>query len=213
MDPESAGSVRSSYNRIAAAYTRDIAGELAQKPFDRQLLNRFAAKVADRGQVCEIGCGPGHVARFLSDAGVSVFGLDLSPGMLKCARRLHPDIEFREGNMRSLDMPSESLAGLVAFYSIVHFSEQQLPDVFLEMHRVLQPEGWLLLSFHCGDQVMHRDEMWKHPVSLDFHFFQPSAIVGHLEKSGFTVHEMVERDPYAPGVEFQSRRAYIFAQR
>ena len=43
-----------------------------------------------------MGCGPGHVARYLHDAGPSVFGLDLSPGMLEQARKRNPDILFRE---------------------------------------------------------------------------------------------------------------------
>lgn len=33
-----------------------------------------------------------------------------------------------------------------------------------------------------------------------------------LEKAGFTVHEIVEREPYA-NVEYPSRRAYIFGQK
>jgi hypothetical protein len=34
-----------------------------------------------------------------------------------------------------------------------------------------------------------------------------------LEAAGFTTEEVVEREPYAPEVEHQSRRAYIFARK
>ncbi|HET6218015.1 MAG TPA: class I SAM-dependent methyltransferase, partial [Acidobacteriaceae bacterium] len=51
-----------------------------------------------------MGCGPGHVARYLRNAGVTVFGLDLSTGMLEQARQLNPDISFREGNMLALEL-------------------------------------------------------------------------------------------------------------
>ena len=98
-------SIRKSYDELADEYARRIADELRHKPFDRELLNRFAAEVSGRGEVCDMGCGPGHVARYLHDAGASVFGLDLSPRMLEEARRLNPDIRFCEGNMMALDLP------------------------------------------------------------------------------------------------------------
>jgi trans-aconitate methyltransferase len=50
-----------------------------------------------------MGCGPGQVARYLRDAGATIFGLDLSPRMLEQARQFNPDIAFREGNMLSLE--------------------------------------------------------------------------------------------------------------
>src|SRR5216684_7930749 len=104
MDDPTINAIRESYDRLADEYTRRIASELQHKPFDRELLDRFAAAVAGRGDVCDMGCGPGHVARYLHDAGATVFGLDLSAGMLEQARRLNPDIVFREGNMMALDL-------------------------------------------------------------------------------------------------------------
>jgi 2-polyprenyl-3-methyl-5-hydroxy-6-metoxy-1,4-benzoquinol methylase len=70
--------VQDGYDRVAAEYARRIFGELEHKPLDRQLLDRFAAMVQGRGQVCDLGCGPGHVARYLHERGVQVMGLDLS---------------------------------------------------------------------------------------------------------------------------------------
>ena len=123
MDGESIQSIRESYDRIADEYALRIFNELQHKPLDRDLLNRFAAKMAGHGQVCDMGCGPGQVARYLRDAGTTVFGLDLAPKMLEQARRLTPDISFREGNMMALDIPDRTLAGIAAFYAIVYGSD------------------------------------------------------------------------------------------
>src|SRR5271167_3917579 len=112
MNDNMTQSIRESYDRLADEYARRLFGELQHKPLDRELLDRFAAKVAGRGEVCDMGCGPGQVARYLRDAGAVVFGLDLSPGMLEQARRLNPDIPFREGNMMSLTLPDGALAGI-----------------------------------------------------------------------------------------------------
>jgi SAM-dependent methyltransferase len=205
-------SIRESYDRLAEEYARRIADELQHKPLDRELLDRFAQQTTGRGEVCDMGCGPGHVARYLRDAGVSVFGLDLSPGMLEQARKLNPDISFREGNMLALDILDGALAGIAAFYAIVNIPKLSLPVVFREIQRVLQPDGLLLLAFHTGNEVLHEDELWGQKISMDFLLLQPSEIRVDLEVAGFTIEEVVEREPY-PDVEYPSRRAYIFARK
>jgi SAM-dependent methyltransferase len=211
MADEITQSIRESYDRIADAYARELFGELQHKPLDRQLLDRFADRVAERGKICDMGCGPGQVARYLRDTGAAVFGLDLSPRMVEQARRLNPDISFREANMMALDLPDGGLGGIAAFYAIVNLPEEALPSVFREMHRVLQPGGLLLLAFHIGSEVRHKEELWGQTVSMDFFFFQTLSIRQKLEAAGFVIEEIIEREPYAPEVEYQSRRTYIFA--
>ena len=204
--------IRDMYDRVAVEYARRIYDELQHKPLDRQLLDRFAAATARRGEVCDFGCGPGHVARYLHDAGAQVSGLDLSPAMLDQARRLNPGITFREGNMLALDLPASSLAGITAFYALVNLPASSLPQVFSEMLRVLQPGGILLLAFHIGNEIRHLDTWFDRPISMDFHFLDPAAVGRSLETAGLRVEEVIERDPY-PDVEHPTRRAYIFASK
>jgi ubiquinone/menaquinone biosynthesis C-methylase UbiE len=213
MNLQLTNSIRDSYNLLANEYATHLFGELHNKPLDRELLDRFASEVKGRGEVCDMGCGPGQVARYLHQAGVTVFGLDLSPGMLEQARTLNAGIRFREGNMLALELGDQVLVGITAFYAIVNLPEGSLPLVFQEMQRVLQPGGLLLLAFHTGDEVVRVQEMWGQPVALEFFFFQPSAVRRHLEAAGFEVERIIEREPYAPAVEHQSQRAYIFARR
>jgi SAM-dependent methyltransferase len=205
-------STRESYDQIADEYTSHISDELRHKPFDSELLSKFALKVG-RGEICDLGCGPGHVSTYLHELGANVFGLDLSPKMLEQASRLNPEIAFREGDMMGLDLPDEKLAGIVAFYAICNLPKDHLPMVFREMKRVLAPEGLLLLAFHAGDEIIHRDEMWGKPVSIDFFFYEPQLILRLLHEAGLSIEEQHERGPYASDVEYQSRRAYILARK
>jgi len=204
--------IRESYDRVAEEYARRIFDELQHKLMDRELLDRFVRDTRGRSEICDMGCGPGQVARYLKDAGASVFGLDLSPGMLQQARKLNPDIEFREGNMMALDLANASLAGIAAFYAIVNIPRKSLPVVFRELLRVLQPGGLLLLAFHTGDAVLQENELWGQPITMHFLLLPPLEIRRELEDAGFVVEEVVERPPY-PEVEYPSHRAYIFARR
>jgi ubiquinone/menaquinone biosynthesis C-methylase UbiE len=205
--------VRESYDRVAEEYARRLFHELDHKPLDRELLDRFATSTAGGRQVCDLGCGPGQIARYLHDLGCNVLGLDLSPRMIESARRLSPDIPFRESNMLALDFPDDLLAGIAAFYAIVNIPKSSLLFVFREMIRVLQPGGLLLLAFHIGDEVLAEDELWGHKMSMRFYLFPTREIQAYLEIAGFLIEDVVEREPYAPEVEYQSRRAYIFARK
>ncbi len=203
---------QSSYDLVADEYVARIFDELKDKPLDRQLLDRFADCVCDVGPACDMGCGPGQIARYLHERGITMCGVDLSPAMIERARSLTPDVDFRQGNMLALDVPDESWAGIAAFYSLIHIARNELPRALGELRRVLKPGGLLLMAFHIGDETLHLDEWWGHGVNVDFHFFQPDEMTAFLGDAGFEIEEVTERDPY-PEVEHPSRRCYIFARR
>lgn len=201
--------IEDSYDRVAEDYAREFAEELNRKPFDRAMLDRFAGSV--NGSVCEIGCGPGHIARYLKDRGVDMRGIDLSAEMIKQARRLHPTIPFDRGDMLDLDLPDSSLAGIVCFYAIIHLRRDDVSRALTQMGRVLRPGGRLFLSFHGGEGMIRRDEWYGKRVSIDVTMFERDEMDRYLRSAGFTVEEILERPPYS--FEYQTKRVYAFATR
>jgi ubiquinone/menaquinone biosynthesis C-methylase UbiE len=204
--------IQLSYDRVADEYVRRIADELQHKPLDRELLDRLAERVRGRGEICDMGCGPGHVGRYLLERGAAVTGVDLSAEMVDRARRLNPGISFHQGNMLALNVADESWTGIAAFYSIIHIPRTDIVRALTELKRVLKPGGVLLLAFHIGNQTIHLEEWWGHKVCVDFFVFEPPEMVAFLESAGFIVEEVIVREPY-PNVEHPSRRAYVFASK
>ena len=200
------------YDAVADDYVANIYGELKDKPLDRELLDRFADTVREQGPVCEVGCGPGQIARYLHDRGVEISGIDLSAGMVERAQRLNPGIAFRQGDMAALDAPDGSWAAIVLFYSIIHIPREEVVAVLRELRRTLQPGGLLFLAFHLGNETIHRDEWWGHAVSVDYLLFTTAEMTGYLRQAGFEVVDIRERDPY-PDVEHPSRRSYMVARK
>lgn len=200
------------YDAVADEYVARIADELRRKPLDRELLTRLAARTKDRGLICDMGCGPGHVGRYLREQGALVVGVDLSAGMIARARQLNPDIAFMQGDMLRLDVPDASWAGIAAFYSIIHIPREQVVDALCEFKRVLMPEGLVLLTFHVGSEIVHLDEMWGQAVSLDFIFFEQPEMEDYVQAAGFEIEESLVRRPYRD-VEHQSQRCYILARK
>src|SRR5262245_21169781 len=140
MSDHDAHDPRSSYDAVANDYTSRIAAELEHKSFDRLLLHQFAEQVRDLGWVADIGCGPGQVARYLHDRGVRVVGIDLSPRMIECARKLHPNVVFQRADMEALTVPNEAWVGIAALYSLIHVPRDRVVATLCEFRRVRSEE-------------------------------------------------------------------------
>jgi SAM-dependent methyltransferase len=213
MDAEQIEKVRAAYDAVAPAYAEQFLHELDAKPFDRALLAGFAELVRCQGQVADLGTGSGHVARFLRERGVDVFGVDLSPRTVALARERHRDVglEFREDDFFALRLPDRALAGAVAFYAYVHLDPADLPAAFREAARVLGPGAPFLLGFHLGDETFHVDEWLGARVGLDWRFFPMAVVAAALESAGLAVEARVDRAPYAN--EYPTNRGYVLARR
>lgn len=201
---------RASYDADASGYAEKVRGLLAQQPYLRGCLALFAESVqsAGGGPVADVGCGPGYVTRHLHDLGLDAFGVDLSPEMIAIARRDYPGLRFDVGTMTDLDLSTDSVAGVLAFWSVIHIPDHAVPGVFEEFRRVLRPAGQVLIGFPVGEQVQHTSRGYTgRSVDIDTHRRQPSKVEGWLRSAGFTIEAtlVIRPDDDTPG-------AVIFAQ-
>lgn len=202
--------IRHTYDVVAADYADTFADELSGKPFDRQLLDSFAESVG--APVLDLGCGPaGHVTRYLADRGVRVEGIDVSPAVVGEARRRNPDLAFWVGDLREVPADDMALAGIVAFYSVVHLPRDEWPAAFAEFHRILVPGGSLLVAAHGGSGETGVDGWFGHDVSIRTTLVDLDELTDLVTASGLTVVERHQRPPY-PG-EYPSPRLYVLAER
>lgn len=211
MSDPRADELRAGYAGVARAYREHLADELAGKPLDRALLEVVAERCAG-GLIVDVGCGPGHVARYLATRGAHVEGIDLSPAMVEEARASHPEITFREADMFALPYEPATVRGIVAFYTLVHVRSDELVAPCRELYRVLADGGVVLAAFHAGSEVVHVDQLFGCATSLDFVFHPPEAVSGALVAAGFTIEARLDRRPY-PDVEYPSQRTYLLARR
>lgn len=203
---------QTSYDRVAVEYGERFKDEMDDKPFDRDCLNRLVREAGELGPICDLGCGPGQIARYLHSQGVKTLGVDLSANMIVEAQRLNPEIHFHQGDMLSLPDADNSWGGIAAFYCIIHIPREQIVNALREMKRVLKPGGILLLAFHIGTEIKHLDVWWEKSVNLDFAFYLPTEMASWLKEAGFELLETLVREPNTD-VEAATQRAYIFAKK
>lgn len=216
-EPPVAVGVQATYDAIARAYHDQLGNELAGKQLDRALLQAFTGLVGD-GTIADVGCGPGHVTRFLATQNARAVGIDISPGMIGVAQANAPSLPFAVGSMLALPAVSGAWSGILAFYSIIHLNAGDRARACREFARAVCPGGWLLVAFHIDSpdfeagQVNHLTTWFGADVQLDGYFLEPESVVRDVEAAGFTVTATLIRSPW-PDIEYPSRRCYLLARR
>lgn len=205
--------VRATYGAVAATYAERLSDELDGLPFERWLLDRVAAD-ADGGPVVEVGSGPGHVTAHLAAAGADARGLDLTPEMVEEARRRHPGVRYDVGDLRRLIRP-ETASGwraVLAWYSLIHLAESELPAALMALLRPLDAGGLLVLAMHAGDEVRSLTRWFDEEVPpLDFVSNDPATILALIEAAGLVDVEWYLRGPVAERGE-TTNRLYVLAR-
>ncbi|AWE52055.1 MULTISPECIES: class I SAM-dependent methyltransferase [Streptomyces] len=205
---------RASYDTIAAACTDRFPNRPGDRhPLDRSLIDAFAELAAAHAPapVADLGSGPGAVTAHLHGLGLTVFGVDLSPGMVALARRAHPALRFHVGSMTALDLPDGTLGGIVAAYSLIHVPDEHLADACGEMARVLRPGAPVLLAFQSGEAGrMHLAERFGRDVDLTYHWRTPGTVAERLAEAGLRVTARVLREPVG---EEKRPRAFLLADK
>jgi SAM-dependent methyltransferase len=191
---------RTSYDTVAESYAEMFHDRLARYPDVRGALAWFAELLRDvGGPVLDAGCGTGLLTGHLRDLGVEAFGIDLSPGMLAIARRDHPDLRFEIGSITDLDVPDSSVGGVLAFYSVIHVPDAEIPAVLAHFHRVLRPGGVTMIGFHVGDRRNHKTQGYGgHPMNVYVHQRPIDRMATWLRQAGFTIEAQIVTDPSEP---------------
>lgn len=212
-EPAFLTATRAAYDTVAESYAATLSDHLAGAVFDRAMLDAFAELIGDSGPVVEVGCGPGRITGYLHGLGLDVAGVDLSPAMISVARRRCPEVSFSVGSMTALSAADGSLAGLVAWYSIIHTPPGVLPDVFAEFRRVLRDGGLLLLAFQVGDEVVRVEQAYGHDgLAVDAYRLQPDLIASLLADAGFTVEARLVRAAQDSVPPEKTPQAYLLAK-
>lgn len=172
--------IRAAYALRADEYIGALGSLEAMSPVDRAAIEEWACGID--GRLIDAGCGPGHWAAHLCSLGADIEGIDMVPAFIDSARERFPDVTFRLGELDALPVGSASLKGILAWYSVIHASPEQVPAIIREFARCLAPGGKLLLGFFEGQHVVPFD----HLVTTAY-FWPVSEMTRFLEDAGFEI--------------------------
>jgi ubiquinone/menaquinone biosynthesis C-methylase UbiE len=204
------GPVRHAYELVVDQYAEKFADELATNDFDRSVIDAAVGGLPAGARLVDVGCGPGLVAAYLAEQGRSVFGLDITPAMLRVARRRNPQLMLVCGSVLALPLPAAAVDGIVAWYAVHNLPLPVLRTALAELRRVLSDGGLLVVATHGGrgeEQIEHQWHGATERVAVTY--YAADELRAILGGCGFRVDSVRERPPLA--YEHQASKLYVTA--
>lgn len=151
-------------------YDRDLAAEADRNRRSREILagELVLPLVKPGARVLDYGCGPGYLAAAVARRAGHVDAVDISRGVLACARALNglPNICYQTPDQFRTSAGSVDLA--YSFAVAQHLRTEVLVSVLGLLAAALRPEGTLLLHFAAaGEQGWRTEEQWLSDTSVN----------------------------------------------
>ncbi len=166
------------YDRQARRYAEMVA-ESGPEPD----LGGFLARLPKGGRILDLGCGPGHTARRMMDAGFAVEAIDGSAEMVRMARAA--GVSARQATFDDLDCQSR-YDGVWASFSLLHAPKADLPAHLARIHRALRPSGGFFLGMKLGDGE------GVDALGRFYSYYSRDDLLHLLSEAGFTVTDTRE---------------------
>lgn len=138
------------WNKIASAYAEKFMHlDLYNETYD------FICQAITKAEanVLEIGCGPGNITQYLLSKrpDFNIYGIDISPNMIKLARTNNPRAHFSVMDSRKIDQLTTTYDGIVCGFCLPYLSPTDTVKFFKDVSQLLHPAGLVYLSFVEGD--------------------------------------------------------------
>lgn len=199
------------YDVVAATYAQVLPDTTVEDPLDLALVDAFHRSLPGP-DVLDAGCGAGRMLRYLGrlDGGLRLQGVDVSRAMVELASAAAPTAPVRVGDLADLPYADDSFHGVLAWYSIIHTSRDDLPVVAAQLRRVLRPGGCALLGFQVGVGVRRLERAYGHDVTLEAALHQVDDVAATLADAGLTTTARLER---APRTNERHSQGFVLARR
>lgn len=126
--------------------------------------------------ILDVGVGNGASSKYLKKhfPNSQVLGIDISSTAIRAAEKLaEPGLSFEVKNVEKTNLPFEEFDLITAFQT--HFHWSNLTQSFLELKRILKPDGiillaceWSKLAYYLPD-LRKQEKLENYLINLDLH--------------------------------------------
>jgi len=182
-------------------------------------LRRFASMLPENAppqRVLDAGCAFGKDTANMAALGLEAVGIDLSAKFIERARVLHPDIDFRQADVRDLrQFDDASFDGIWCNATLLHLTDNDVLKSLKGFHRILRNKGVIFISFKEGTGQEEIVEKFSSD-GVRFYRYQTVDSVGRMvQDSGFEIidNQSVNEQDFVSNTSRNLRWILCFARK
>ena len=109
------------------------------------------ASPSSNSKILDIGCGTGHHVSSLGSKGLDILGIDISPSMIKTAKKNYPDYNFKVADaLNENEFERDSFTHILCMYFTIYYFNDKT-QFFNNCFNWLMPGGYLIV--HLVDRA------------------------------------------------------------
>jgi SAM-dependent methyltransferase len=151
-------------------YDSDRLEEDARNRRSRQLIadRLIIPQVTGQSHVLDYGCGPGYLAAAVADKVARVDAVDISRGVLACARVINPrpNIAYQALAQFQAERGPARVDMAYSFAVVQHLRTSALSQMLDLLAAAVRPEGLLMLHFAQTEGDWRTEQQWERDTSL-----------------------------------------------
>lgn len=171
------------YNKIAEKFNK----KYCQTIYFKKQVDEFISYLKPKSHILDVGCGTGHVAKYLNEKGFSVIGIDLSEEMLKIANKQASKSKFILMDQNKLNFENNSFDAIMNSFSLIHSTDTNFINSIKKYKELLKDNGFLFLGLIEGEDSEIIDEPLDKSEKIYFNYFNKKWVSDILVKNKFRI--------------------------
>lgn len=141
---------RDTYDAVADEYEERVE---TLRSITELALADFTNLLQPNAKVLDIGCAVGYTVEILRQSGMDVDGIDISPEMIRYAKKRNPDNTFIIGDFLAVDYSLNSYDGIL-MYAFLHLFPKDIALQFLDKAiAITKPNGLMFIGTTKSDEA------------------------------------------------------------
>jgi len=127
----------------------------------QKVLDTISTKTPQGASLLDIMCGPGHLLGKVKEIrnDITLYGIDIDPRYIEYSKKAYPDIDFSEGDIRSLEI-KESFDVVVCTGSVHHLPYEEQEGAIQKISQLTKSGGFAIISdCHIEDYTNEEERM------------------------------------------------------
>lgn len=183
------------YDSMADEYRQRYANyddQFVMKPFLDLFIDSTGVK---NPKILDIGTGAGFDAKYLSDHGCDVTGVDLSVELMNLAKIFSPKTTFIKTDIRNLPFENNMFDGVWSAATIIHLPKRDVPNLLSKINSILKVSGVLFITLKQGSGerfVINSGNGNLEGAKRFFSFYSKNEFEQLLNNAGFNIEKYSE---------------------